>query len=207
MEKKTILIAASNIGAWSELSNYLSVYKDNFFHYREARDGETALRSIRTGVADMVLLDLEQPVTDGIEILRQVRKAPDENTRKIVIIVVTSLNDKTVVQKVLQLGVEGYIVKPYDINDIVAKIKELMEKDSIKEIMDNVFKPILIELFGKKMGLQILAQAVTSGKNISSQSDKLSHIITSIYKDQRFVGMLGTAGARKVKDKWDTLVH
>jgi DNA-binding response OmpR family regulator len=91
-----------------------------------AERGEDALDLIYQYKPDLVLLDIMLPGIDGYEICEIVRLNPDYRDVKIVFF--TAKGRETEIAKGLALGADAYITKPYSNAELVAKIKELLEK-------------------------------------------------------------------------------
>jgi len=73
---------------------------------------------------DLIILDLMVPVGDGLWILKTLREKPD--TKDILIVVLTGIDDKGYKQKVLDEGVNAYIQKPYDGDELVKTIQGIL---------------------------------------------------------------------------------
>ncbi len=93
-------------------------------------DGEEALEFLhRRGKfanaprPDLILLDLQLPKKNGLEVLENVRSNYD--LQSIPIVVMTSSEALADMQKCERLGVEGYITKPVDLQKFLAVVKEL----------------------------------------------------------------------------------
>jgi DNA-binding response OmpR family regulator len=71
---------------------------------------------------DLILLDLLMPHIGGFEICEMLNS--DKETQKIPIIVISALGGYTDIKKAYQLGVIGYITKPYDFTKLVEKINK-----------------------------------------------------------------------------------
>jgi DNA-binding response OmpR family regulator len=94
------------------------------FAVSEAADGETALRLIRDGAPDVVLLDVMLPGMDGVEMLRQVRTFSD-----VYVILVTARTEE--VDKLVGLGVgaDDYVTKPFSPREVTARVKAVLRRD------------------------------------------------------------------------------
>ncbi|MER5265030.1 response regulator transcription factor [Actinosynnema sp. NPDC002837] len=88
-----------------------------------ARDGRTGLREAITQRPDVVLLDLGLPDMDGITLLRKLRAASD-----IPVIVVTARGDVDDIALGLDTGADDYLVKPYDLGELVARMRRAMRQ-------------------------------------------------------------------------------
>jgi CheY-like chemotaxis protein len=74
-----------------------------------ANDGEVALKKMRTGGYDLVLLDIIMPKMDGLNVMKQLQGNPPETPNKCVIFL-TNLDKDDEIKAALQLG-NGYLIK------------------------------------------------------------------------------------------------
>jgi len=90
-----------------------------------AHDGDEALIKFRALKPDIILLDVAIPDKDGWQICREVRKKSN-----IPLIIITSKNE--IFDKVLglELGADDYITKPFDIKEVMARIKAIHRRTS-----------------------------------------------------------------------------
>ncbi len=75
------------------------------------------------GMPKLVLLDLNMPRVDGLEVLRQVRDDP--TTVSVPIVLLTSSAEERDLHRAYQLHVNSYIVKPVDFDQFVAAVREV----------------------------------------------------------------------------------
>lgn len=87
----------------------------------EAANGKELLKQLKTITVDIVLLDLQMPVMDGFSTAAEVTKHFPE----IKILVLTLLNEKDTIKKVMELGVQGYFTKNTDPNELKNAILKL----------------------------------------------------------------------------------
>ncbi len=81
----------------------------------EAESGDSALTQIRYLKPDIVILDIAMPGMDGLEVLEKVRPAyPD-----MIVVIVTSYDDQAYLERALELGVNGYVIKDVAAENIV----------------------------------------------------------------------------------------
>src|SRR5690554_2333021 len=73
----------------------------------EASDGLEALNSVHEHQPDVLLLDIEMPVMDGIEVAKRLREAGV----KVRILVLSAYDDHEYIRALLDIGVSGYLVK------------------------------------------------------------------------------------------------
>jgi two-component system, chemotaxis family, chemotaxis protein CheY len=93
------------------------ILEDLGFEVAEAGDGAEGLAWCRSAMPDLVLLDWNMPVMDGLEFLRRLRQEPGGAAPRVVFCSVE--NDLDRVREALDAGADEYIMKPFD-GDIVA---------------------------------------------------------------------------------------
>src|SRR6266545_205850 len=96
------------------------------FEVRLATDGEEALALLRTFCPRLILMDVQLPGIDGLEVTRRLKA--DAATRDIVIIAVTAYAMKGDREKALQAGCDGYIAKPLDPIHLPVQVAEYLGK-------------------------------------------------------------------------------
>jgi two-component system chemotaxis response regulator CheY len=89
----------------------------------DAEDGEEALGKIGQGGVDLVISDWNMPKMTGIDFLKAVRA--DDALKELPFLMVTSEADKEKIMEAVQAGVNQYIVKPFNANQLEEKIKEI----------------------------------------------------------------------------------
>jgi two-component system chemotaxis response regulator CheY len=89
----------------------------------DAGDGEEALTKIGVGNVDLIISDWNMPRMTGIDFLKTIRA--DEALKEIPFLMVTSEADKEKIMEAVQAGVNQYIVKPFNANQLEEKIREI----------------------------------------------------------------------------------
>ena len=77
---------------------------------------------------DLILLDLIMPLGGGLTVLRNLKVSTHTNT--IPIIVISGTSDMHLINQVKSMDIAGYCEKPFDMKDLIAKIKEIVPKNS-----------------------------------------------------------------------------
>jgi len=93
------------------------------FQTSEAGDGKAALDGCMERMPDVVLVDWNMPVMNGIDFVRSLRRLPKGGDPKVV--VCTTENDVDCVRQAMEAGADEYIMKPFD-SDIVGSKLELI---------------------------------------------------------------------------------
>lgn len=122
--KKKILVVDDERGIVNALKIFLE--SDNY-KVVEAYTGDGAIRKARNEVPDLILLDIMLPDMTGYEICNKFRK--DALTRSIPIIMLTGMGETGRIAG-LELGANEYITKPFDLNELKTKIRNVLQ-DSI----------------------------------------------------------------------------
>ncbi len=93
----------------------------------EAEDGEQALRLILERQPDVAMLDIQMPRYSGIEVARLVR----EQNLPVGLLILTSYDDDPFVMAALEAGVNGYVLKTSDAEEIVEAVRAVHEGKSV----------------------------------------------------------------------------
>jgi two-component system, OmpR family, response regulator MprA len=90
---------------------------------RSAGDGEEALSAAAEFVPDLVILDLGLPKLDGVEVLRRLRA--DDDVPVLILTARTDLDDRV---EGLDTGADDYLVKPFERQELLARMRALMRR-------------------------------------------------------------------------------
>ena len=93
-------------------------YFDTRYEMAFARTGAEALKQLVAFHPDVLVLDLRLPDTDGIALLQQIR----QGHRDLPVVVTTAYVSMEPLMSVLDLGHSGYLVKPFDLSELGARI-------------------------------------------------------------------------------------
>ena len=118
MQKAKILVADDSFESVELLKEVLT---DKGYEVIIAFDGEEALVKAREEKPDLLLLDIMMPKVDGYEVCRCLKADP--NTAHIPILILTARGDIPDRVKGLDLGAEDYFTKPFNIQELVARVQ------------------------------------------------------------------------------------
>lgn len=90
------------------------------FEVETAAGGEAGLAAARADPPDLVLLDVIMPGMSGMEVFERLKEEPE--TKEIPVIFVTAVEEEPFKNAALALGVDRYIMKPFEALDLMAKI-------------------------------------------------------------------------------------
>lgn len=124
----SVLIADDNIEFGNLLNKHLSQEED-IRVLGIARDGIEAYDMIVAMKPDIVVLDIIMPNLDGIGVLERLAEVNLE--RRPLFIVLTAIGQDIFIQKAISLGAEYYIVKPFDINVLITRIRQVYHDEKL----------------------------------------------------------------------------
>jgi len=129
LSSKKILVVEDNGQLRHVLVSYLQI--ENYITY-QARDGQAALKSLETIRPDLILSDINMPLMNGIELYKELRKNPQWVT--IPFIFLTSSDSPEDIRMGLDLGVEDYLTKPINPEELVRTINTRLLRSAELEV-------------------------------------------------------------------------
>ncbi len=93
-----------------------------------AKDGNEACELIATRMPDIAILDIIMPHLDGLGVLEKMRSIPLK--KRPLFIILSAVGQDKITQRALALGAEYYIVKPFDMEVLVSRIRQLKDSSS-----------------------------------------------------------------------------
>lgn len=93
-----------------------------------AENGAEAVEMLKKNDFDIILMDLEMPVMSGYEATRVIRKLPHKTKSKVPIVALTASAMLDVQEKIFRLGMNDFVLKPFNPDDLKAKIFKLIQE-------------------------------------------------------------------------------
>ncbi len=121
-----ILIVDDEVAIRKALERFLKGLK---YEVVTAKDGEEGMRCVADQSFDLALVDLVMPKMDGVEFIRQIKKAQPG----IVPIVLTGFGTITSAVEAMKAGAYHYLTKPFELDDIASLIATALEHSQLKE--------------------------------------------------------------------------
>ncbi len=116
----TILVVDDQSSVRTLLQDYLT---QQGFRVLIATDGQNALYAARHDPPDLILLDIMMPKMDGYQFLRQYRQE-----RQTPVIIITAREEETDAVLGLELGADDYVVKPFRMRELTARIRAVLRR-------------------------------------------------------------------------------
>jgi len=125
----SILYAEDEDNIRQKYTRFLKVYFKNVY---EATNGQEALDIYNTNKPDIVLLDINMPIINGLQVAQRIR----DNDKKTIIIMLTAYSDRDKLLIALDLYLYKYLIKPIqslELEEIVIEAIEMLEKNQNTE--------------------------------------------------------------------------
>jgi DNA-binding response OmpR family regulator len=166
-QMKNILIVEDDIHISEMLCQLL---RQNGYKPVAAYSGTEALLTIPQGGFDLILLDLMLPGKSGEEVLEELR-----SKSTVPVIVLTARTDKETTVKLLRLGADDYIGKPFDNDELLARVDVQLRRtvSGQSEVEQIIYKDITLDLDGY--------DALTNDKRagLSKREFEILHLLMS----------------------------
>ncbi len=109
-----------------------------------ANDGEQALEMVRLHDIDLVILDIMMPKLDGFSAIKKIKAMKD-----IPIIMLSARFEEHDKLLGFELGIDDYIVKPFSLKELMARIKTVLSRSNIKTNRQDVFDKMVVDYDAK----------------------------------------------------------
>lgn len=146
-----------------------------------ASGGKEALEKVRKENMDLVLLDILMPDLDGMEVLRQIKEINDETD----VIMVTAVKTVKTAIHAMKLGAYDYVIKPFDVDEILASIKKVLEKQKLNRE---------ITYFRSELSKPVMFDNIVGN---SEELRKVCDMVLKLTKNDATVLISGESGAGK----------
>ena len=137
--KKASVLLVEDDAANQELADYLLTNAGLTIVI--AGNGQEALRALQKDHYDLVLMDIQMPVLDGISATRKIREMPGEYFQKLPIVAMSASAMKEEIDRCLENGMNAYITKPIEPQKMFEKLAEFLPIIQQNEIEIDVETP------------------------------------------------------------------
>lgn len=122
--------------------------EDPDLEIKTAENGKKLLDLMEnTDCPDLLILDLMMPVMDGFEVLKAIKEHRDKSYFPI--IVLSALSDKSSVVEALKLGADDYVIKPFFVEEIKARVYNMLKLKERDELLNKSIDVLETNLFEK----------------------------------------------------------
>jgi CheY-like chemotaxis protein len=103
-----------------------SYFRDEGYEVRVASNGVDALSVLAHYLPDIIISDVKMSPMDGFEMVEAIRK--NQHLRNIPVIFLTIMDDRSSFERAKELHVVEYMTKPFDVEELHAKVVEILAK-------------------------------------------------------------------------------
>lgn len=142
--------------------------EEDFIVTSQAANGEEVLQALQTQTFDLLILDIEMPKYDGLEVVKQMR----QNSRKEKVLLLTTFSTAAYVKEAMKMKVEGYLLKDtpseqlaHAVRDIVYHERTVISPEITYQFVQGVVNP----LSEREMKILSLAEKGFSTKQIAAE--------------------------------------
>ena len=150
-----ILVIDNDTAICENIKNY---FEKEGYEVKTVNDGVLGVDSFKLYSPDIVLLDVILPKKDGWQVCREIREVSNQP-----IIMISAKNDTFDKVLGLELGADDYVVKPFDIKELSARVKAVLRRSRSNAITKNdneVIKFDNIEISLQKYELKLLGKPI-----------------------------------------------
>lgn len=145
--------------------------------------GRRAIKFLYKEEVDLILLDVEMPIMDGIETLKEIRTL--ENCVTVPVILLTAKRDKNTVIEGSKLGIMDYIVKPFDPVDLNERIESVFKRLGVlpmeeEELFKRVMKILMDIKADHSKQAMTLAEEVLNYQIEEEVSGRIRNVVTHL---------------------------
>jgi DNA-binding NarL/FixJ family response regulator len=124
----TILIVDDDLGIRLSVSDYLEMAG---YSVVMSENGQNALAMVSQHQPHLIVTDVTMPQMDGYELIRQVRRQPAFRLLPVIFLTARTNTDERI--KGYQLGCDAYLPKPFELNELTAVVRNLLERSQMME--------------------------------------------------------------------------
>ena len=190
MQDKVKVLVADDNGMTREMIHQGLSRMDEVQVVGLAANGQEAVELMRKQQPDILVLDLVMPVLDGVGVLEEIRRMPGKRPS---VLVLSAMGSEDVVNEVMRYGVRYFMVKPFEIEQICRRVRDIIDQEngalnggfdvmpgvrqrSVDEEITSVFLTIGIPAHIK--GYQYLREAV---KMVMEDKELIGSITKELY--------------------------
>lgn len=148
--------------------------KNEGFKLVEANNGREGVSLTASHRPELVILDIGLPDISGLEVIRQIREWSE-----IPIIILSVLDDSETIVEALNSGADDYMTKPFEANELIARIKVCLRRSLKKDYENHIFE-------ARNIKVDLISRIVTKNgvevKLTSTEYDLLKYFIKNANK-------------------------
>lgn len=175
----TVLICEDDMNVLEELEDIMSMFFEKVLVAHDGAEGLEIYKQHQDDI-ELIITDINMPNMNGLEMMAEVKKIDDSQKS----LVLSAHDDLEYVLQIIELGINQFIPKPYDVDDLVSKIFAILEKlmleQTIKDKQDSMvalIKTLEVFLLDEEFDREAFKKIIESSKEeigIESNSSDFS---------------------------------
>ena len=146
----------------------------------EAADGIEAEQSIMNLMPDIAIIDLLMPRQDGIEAVKNLKNMGYKG----IFIMLSQVEQKEMIKKAYEKGIDYYITKPINITEVLHIINRVIEVMDLKSVLKGI-----------KQSISQIGEKVETGERWETSDNQIKYLTENILMD---MGILGESGSHDI---------
>jgi two-component system alkaline phosphatase synthesis response regulator PhoP len=156
------------------LSLKYNLEREGAYAVSTARDGEEGLREAQARPPDLVILDLNLPGIDGLEVCRQLRRKPP--TSAVPIIMLTARVGEADRVAGLDFGADDYVSKPFSVKELLARVRAVLRRQQPGSADDEVLREGALQVFQAERRVEVSGREIAlTRKEFDLLADMMRH--------------------------------
>tara|TARA_B110000977_G_scaffold154906_1_gene196983 strand:- start:1226 stop:1930 length:705 start_codon:yes stop_codon:yes gene_type:complete len=169
-DPKKILIVEDDFNFGSILKDYLAL---NDYDVTLAKNGIEGFQKFKKDTFDLCILDVMMPYKDGFTLAKEIR----EKNEEVPLVFLTAKNLKDDVLRGFKVGADDYLTKPFDSEVLLAKIKAIINRKNIVNILETDTFEFTIGKFSYNSKLRFLNIASQEPLKLSPKENQLLRLL------------------------------
>ncbi len=195
----TILLLEDN----NDMADYItSVLEDNSYKVEHAFNGKQGLQKLKDLKPDLIISDIMMPEMDGMSFLKNLRQLPDFSHTPTIFL--SALSGMETQLEGLRLGVNDYLVKPFNPEELICRIHNFIEFRKVREkfsiAVSEDKNPDLDDEFIQKLTRLVENSLSNSQFNMEELSSEVAMSRSSMYREiKRITGLSAGAFVKEIR--------
>ena len=169
-DPKKILIVEDDFNFGSILKDYLAL---NDYDVTLAKNGIEGFQKFKKDTFDLCILDVMMPYKDGFTLAKEIR----EKNEEVPLVFLTAKNLKDDVLRGFKVGADDYLTKPFDSEVLLAKIKAIINRKNIVNILETDTFEFTVGKFSYNSKLRFLNIASQEPLKLSPKENQLLRLL------------------------------
>lgn len=198
-KEHTVLVIDDN----DDFRYYLVENLRHEYNVLEAEDGEAGFEKACKHIPDLIISDVMMPKKDGLQ-LCEMLKAQDKTASIPVVLLTASVSEQDKI-KGLELGIDVFLTKPFNLEVLKAQIANLLKKQEVKKETEKREEPIVAKVEHSSQDEKLLNKVITVMDQHLSEStfgvEQLSKEIgiSTVYLNKKISAMTGKTTSEYVR--------